>query len=82
MPKDIQVILFGLNLRKEKWMLMCIYRPPAQSKQYFPEKLFMIVDHYLSIYENDIILGDFKMELNSPILIFFMKSLNLFNIIK
>ena len=71
MPKDIQVILFGLNLRKEKWMLMYIYRPPAQSKQYFSEKFSMIVDHYLSIYENDIILGDFNMELNSPILIFF-----------
>ena len=24
---------------------MCIYRPPAQSKQYFLENLSMIVDH-------------------------------------
>ena len=45
MPKDIQIMQFELNLRKEKWMFMCIYRPPAQSKQYFLENLSMIVDH-------------------------------------
>ena len=27
-PKNIQVILFELNLRKEKWIFVCIYRPP------------------------------------------------------
>ena len=82
MPKDIQIMQFELNLRKEKWMFMCIYRPPAQNKQYFLENLSMIVDHYSSIYDNHIILGDFNMEPNSPILISFMQSLNLFNIIK
>ena len=82
MPKDIQIIPFELNLRKEKWMFMCIYRPPAQSKQYFLENLSMIVDHYSSIYDNHIILGDFNMEPNSPILIPFMQSFNLFIIIK
>ena len=42
----------------------------------------MIVDHYSSIYDNHIILEDFNVEPNSPILISFMQSLNLFNIIK
>ena len=28
---NIQVIPFELNLRKEKWMFMCIYRTPKQS---------------------------------------------------
>ena len=42
----------------------------------------MIADHYSSIYDNQIILGDFNMEPGSPILISFMQSLNLFNIIK
>ena len=27
-PKNIQIILFELNLRKEKWIFVCIYRPP------------------------------------------------------
>ena len=68
MPKDIQIVPFELDLRKEKWMFMCIYRPCAQNKQYFLENLSMIVDRYSSIYDNDIILGDFNMEPNSPIL--------------
>ena len=81
MPKDIQIIPFELNQGKENWMFICIYRPAAQNKQYFLENVSMIVDHYSSIYDNHIILRDFNMEPNSPILISFMKSLNLFNII-
>ena len=82
MPKDIKVIPFELNLRKEKWMFMCIYTPSTQNKQYFLENLSMTVDHYWSIYDNHIIVGDFNMEPNSPALISCMQSLNLFNIIK
>ena len=53
-----------------------------KNKQYFLENVFIIVDHYSSIYDNHIILGDFNIEPNSPILMLFMWSLNLFNIIK
>ena len=42
----------------------------------------MIVDHYSSVNDNHIILGDFNMEPNSPTLISIMQSLKLFNIIK
>ena len=63
-------------------MFLCIYRPPAQNKQYFLDNLTMIVDHYSRIYDNHIILGDFNLEPDSPMLISFMQSLNLFNIIK
>ena len=82
MPKNTQIIPFELNLRKEKWMFICIYRPPVQNKQYFLENLSMIVDYYSIIFDNPIILEDFNMEPNSQILISFMQSLNLFNIIK
>ena len=44
-PKDIEIIPFELNLKKEKWMFISIYRPPSQNKQYFWENLSMIVDH-------------------------------------
>ena len=31
---DVQVIpTLKLNLRKEKWMFMCLYRPPKQNSQ-------------------------------------------------
>ena len=79
---DIQVITFELNLRKEKWMFMCIYRPPKQNSQYFLENLSSIADHYSSIYDNYIFLGDFNMEPNCLALTSFMQSFNLFNLIK
>ena len=79
-PKDIQIIPFELNLRKERQMFMCIFRPLVQNKQYFSENPSRIVDHYSSIYEC-IIPGDFNMEQNSLILISVMQSLSLFNII-
>ena len=71
-PKDIQALPFELNLRKEKWMFVCIYRPPKQDSQYFLENLSLIIDHYSSIYDNLIILGDFNMESKNPKLASFM----------
>ena len=65
-PKDIQAIPFELNIRKEKWMFVCIYRPPKQGSQYFLENLPLIIDHYSIIYDNNIILGDFNMEPKNP----------------
>ena len=34
-PLDIQSLIFELNLRKQKWLIISIYRPPNQSKKYF-----------------------------------------------
>ena len=79
---DLQVIPFELNLRKEKRMFMCIYRTPKQNSQYFLENLSSIADHYSSIYDNYIFLGDFKMEPNCLALTSFIQSFNLFNLIK
>ena len=32
LTSDLEIFPFELNLRKEKWMFMCIYRPPSQNK--------------------------------------------------
>ena len=77
---DIQVIPFELNLRKEKWMFMCIYRPPKQNSQYFLENLSSLAHHYSSIYGNCIFIGDFNVEPNCLALTSFMQSFNLFNL--
>ena len=79
---SIQVIPFELNLGKDKWMLMCIYRPPKQNNQYFLENLSSIADHYSSIYGNYIFLVEFNMEPNYPAFTSFMQSFNLLNLIK
>ena len=79
---DIQVITFELNLRKEKWIFMCIYRPPTQNNQYFLENFSSIYDHYSSIYDSYVFLGYFDVKANCPALTSFMQSFNLFNLIK
>ena len=33
--ENIQVIPFELNLRKEKWLFVSVYKPPLQSNNYF-----------------------------------------------
>ena len=75
-------IPFELKLRKEKWMFVCIYKPPKRNNQYFLENLSSIADRYSTIYDNYIFLGDFNMEPNCPALTSFMQSFNLFNLIK
>ena len=81
-PKDIQAIPFELNLRKEKWMFVCIYRPPKQSSQYFLDNLSLIIDHYSGTYDNYIVLGDFNIDPKNSKLTSFMQSFNLYNLIK
>ena len=49
-------------------MFMCIYKSPSQNKQYFLDNLLDIIDHYSSIYNNYLILGDFNMELSGSLL--------------
>ena len=62
-PNDILAIPFELNLRMEKWMFVCLYRPPKQDSQYFLKNMSLIIDHYSSIYDNHIILTwDFNIE--------------------
>ena len=63
-------------------MFKCIYRPPSQNKQHLSDKLPEIIDYYSSIYGNYIILGCFKMEAIDSLLNAFIKSHDLYNLIK
>ena len=40
---DIQALAFEINLRKEKWFFLSIYRPPLQNCQYFLDSLHLIL---------------------------------------
>ena len=51
-----------LNLRKQKWLLLVIYRPPDQNLAYFSEFLSGLLDFYSVNYENFVIMGDFNSE--------------------
>ena len=71
LPNNIQIIPFELNLRKDKWLFVCIYKPPLQNNQYFVS----ILSDFLDFYSNEcdkVVLGDFNLEPSSPSMLSFM----------
>ena len=59
--EGIECISFEINLRKKKWVLFSVYRPPTQSQDYLFENLGRALDHYSDDYENFMFIGDFDM---------------------
>ena len=64
-PKDIQILAIELNLKKAKWVLFNIYRPPKQNTSYFLECLSDAITYY-SKYQKILITGDFNIEPDNP----------------
>ena len=63
---EIQVIPIELNIRKQKWLVLPIYKPPSQNLVLFNSEISKLIDINLSSCENIVILGDFNMEPNDP----------------
>ena len=66
---NIQIIIFEINLRKEKWLFVSIYKPQSQSNQY-------VLDMYFDSQENIVILGDFNLEPSNSSIASFMNNQN------
>ena len=81
MTHDIQAVFFELNLRKQKWLIVTIYRPPHQDLIYFVEHISHILDQY-QCYENVVVIGDFNAESNEKKLSPLIEDYNLYNLIK
>ena len=64
--EDIQLICIEINLRKQKWLLISIYRPPKQSLSFFIKNLTNLVDFYSKDYKNILINGDFNASPENP----------------
>ena len=47
----IQTLTFELNLRKEKWLVISMYRPPLDPLSRFLESLASIIDFFSSAYD-------------------------------
>ena len=82
LPNNIQIIPFELNLRKDKWLFVSIYKPPLQNNQYFVSILSDLLDFYSNEYDNKVVLGDFNLEPSSPGMLSFMNAQNFLSFIK
>ena len=38
-PDDVEIMCVGVNLKKQKWALMRIYRPPNKEERYFLDQI-------------------------------------------
>ena len=81
-PVNIQIIIFELNLRKEKWLLISVYKPPAQDAAYFLNCLSLIIYFYSIGYEKQVIIGNFNLVSDSKSMREFVDLYNLINLIK
>ena len=81
-PSDIQVIPVEINLKKQKWLVIAIYTPPSQCKNYFITELTKMLDKCRGSYENTVILWDFNMQPTNQILKPFLEDNTFVNLIK
>ena len=54
---DKQIIIFELNLRKEQWLVVSVYKPPAQDATYFLNWLSQIIDFHSITYGKQVIIN-------------------------
>ena len=62
----IQAVPFEINLRKEKWLVISIYRSPSQNCEYFLNNFTKLIDFFTDTYENYLIMGDFNIKRSDP----------------
>ena len=79
---DFEGIFFEINLRKIKWLVFGGYNPNKHTIIDFVNKLGTSLDHYMSKYENFLLLGDFNCEMSEKVMIEFCETYNLKNLIK
>ena len=81
-PNDIECSLIELTVKKQKWILISIYRPPSQPEQYFFYEIGTALDHFCTKYENIILIGDFNCQAEEDVISGFMDNYNLQNLVR
>ena len=82
-PSDIQVVPIEINARKQKWLILPIYRSPQQNSEYFVAEISKLIDK-CSRYDNVMVLGDgdFNLEPDDLALSSLIQDHDLYNMIK
>ena len=78
-PNDIEVVAVEINLKKQKWLLLCLYRPPSQSHAYFFGEIEKSLEFFSSKFENFMLIN---CETDGNTLIDLMDSYSLIHLVK
>ena len=81
-PEDIEIMCVEINLRKQKWVVIGIYRPPNLNAIYFSNHLSRVLDLYSKKYDNLIIMGDFNSQETDENMKNLLISFNLVNLVR
>ena len=81
-PENVEILCVEINLRKQKWVLIGIYRPPNMNETYFMDHLSKVVDLYSKKYDRIVIMGDFNSEPTDIPIETFCDGYNLYNLVK
>ena len=57
-PEDIESMCVEINLRKQKWIIIGLYRPPKMNEISFLNQLSKVVDLYGKRYDRIVTMGD------------------------
>ena len=78
----LQAIPIELNLRKCKWLLLPIYRPPLQNENHFVSQIQRIIDGYIKTIPNLSIFGDFNLDTSNAKVSSLIENNGLYSMIK
>ena len=81
-PDDIEIICVEINLEKQKWVIIGIYRPPSMQESYFINNLSRVIDFYSKKYDRIVIMGDFNLEPSDENIENLCHGYNLYNLVK
>ena len=74
--------MLKLCVKKQKWVLIGIYRPPNMNETYFLDQLSKVTDLYSKKYDRIVIMGDFNSEPSDEPIGTFCDGYNLHNLMK
>ena len=58
-PSEIEIIVLELIIKKDRWLLLNLYRPPTQCPKFFFNEIEKGLDFYNSKYEKKyVLIGD------------------------
>ena len=81
-PSEIEIITLELIIKKDRWWLLNLYRPPNQCPKFFFNEIEKGLDFFSSKYEKLILIGDLNCEPSDSVIRDFMDSYNLTNMVK
>ena len=74
MPNDIEMVLFDLLVKKQKWLCVGIYKQPSQIENYFLDTFSKVLSKLACQYDNIMLIGDFNLTVNNKSFGVFMKT--------